>query len=207
MKEKYVIREYRKEDYEISLRLLFQLLNNIFSPFNRFSMEKNISFFRDVDAFPKEGVEGMFVCTLKNEVVGIIMLRFQGQKDYKSKPVLTIKEIGKKYGFFKTRVSKAIIASIAHNVEEDELYLDYIVVDENHRGNGIGKILLDHGLEFAKRKKMYRYTLGVMSNNVGAKKLYELYGFNVVKRNKNPGFVKRRLSAEFDYKMEKKVFL
>ena len=67
---------------------------------------------------------------------------------------------------------------IDHNVLTDikTLYIDDLCVDETVRGQHIGRSLLDHVLEFARKSSCYNVTLNVWSCNANALKFYEKCG-------------------------------
>ena len=56
------------------------------------------------------------------------------------------------------------------------LYIDDLCVDENIRGQKIGKHLYDYVVDFAKSEGCYNVTLNVWSLNDGAMKFYEKCG-------------------------------
>lgn len=56
------------------------------------------------------------------------------------------------------------------------LYIDDLCVDENVRGQHIGKKLYDYVLNFAKQNGCYNLTLNVWNCNEGAMKFYETCG-------------------------------
>ena len=56
------------------------------------------------------------------------------------------------------------------------LYIDDLCVDENRRGQHIGKQLYDYVMKFAKDSGCYNVTLNVWECNPGAKKFYEFCG-------------------------------
>ncbi len=55
-----------------------------------------------------------------------------------------------------------------------------IVVDERFRGQGIGKILMDKVMEFARLNHKEKATLEVAEGNKPAIALYEKFGFNKI---------------------------
>jgi ribosomal protein S18 acetylase RimI-like enzyme len=57
------------------------------------------------------------------------------------------------------------------------LYIDDLCVDENYRGKGIGKMLYNYVLEYAKSNDCFNVTLGVWTGNESAKGFYESLGF------------------------------
>lgn len=56
------------------------------------------------------------------------------------------------------------------------LYIDDLCVDENCRGQHVGKSLYDFVLDFAKKSGCYNVTLNVWTLNEGARKFYEKCG-------------------------------
>ncbi len=67
---------------------------------------------------------------------------------------------------------------IGNNILTDikTLYIDDLCVDENKRGQHIGKQLYDFVISFAKSSGCYNVTLNVWSLNEGAMKFYEKCG-------------------------------
>ena len=57
-----------------------------------------------------------------------------------------------------------------------ELYIDDLCVDENCRGQGIGKEIYKEILRYAKMRGCYNVTLNVWSCNESARKFYESLG-------------------------------
>ncbi len=56
------------------------------------------------------------------------------------------------------------------------LYIDDLCVDENCRGQHVGKQVYDYVIDFAKKSGCYNVTLNVWTLNEGAKKFYEKCG-------------------------------
>ena len=61
-------------------------------------------------------------------------------------------------------------------VEHTTLYIDDICVDENARGQGVGRALYENILAYAREKNAYNVTLNVWSCNSGAMAFYEKLG-------------------------------
>ena len=65
----------------------------------------------------------------------------------------------------------------SHVLEEHTtLYIDDICVEETARGQGVGRALYEHILDFARGKGAYNVTLNVWSCNPGAMAFYEKLG-------------------------------
>lgn len=76
------------------------------------------------------------------------------------------------YGFCMVKVYEKDPVIADHST----LYIDDLCVDENHRGQHIGKAIYQHIVAYAKRRKCHNVTLNVWSCNPGAMKFYESLG-------------------------------
>jgi ribosomal protein S18 acetylase RimI-like enzyme len=74
---------------------------------------------------------------------------------------------------------------LAH-LDEGDFYLAGVAVDEDFRGQGIGSLILDHGIGMAKKRGFRRVVLDVALDNPGAKRLYEKTGFRVFNERSYP---------------------
>ena len=61
------------------------------------------------------------------------------------------------------------------------LYIDDLCVDEDKRGQHIGKKLFEFVKEYAKKHGFYNVTLNVWRDNSGAQKFYEAMGMTTMK--------------------------
>lgn len=95
-------------------------------------------------------------------------------KDYKRPIFVGVDEkehvLGYAFCVFQQHVNDNILTDIK------TLYIDDLCVDENIRGQHIGKQLYEHVLVFAKESGCYNVTLNVWSCNEGAMKFYEKCG-------------------------------
>lgn len=66
-------------------------------------------------------------------------------------------------------------------VDAKTLYIDDLCIDENSRGQHVGKALYDFTLEYAKSIGCYNVTLNVWAKNESAMKFYEAMGLSVQK--------------------------
>lgn len=66
-------------------------------------------------------------------------------------------------------------------VDRKTLYLDDLCVDENIRGGGIGKKILEHIERYAKKSGFNDLTLNVWECNEKARKFYDRMGYAPVK--------------------------
>ena len=63
----------------------------------------------------------------------------------------------------------------------DTLYIDDICVDENARGQSVGRALYRHILDYARERGCYNVTLNVWTCNPGAMRFYEKLGLKPYK--------------------------
>ncbi len=61
------------------------------------------------------------------------------------------------------------------------LYIDDLCVDEAFRGHGIGKVLYDFAVDYARKNGYYNLTLNVWACNPSAQRFYEKCGLAVQK--------------------------
>lgn len=108
-----------------------------------------------------------------------------GQKKYTDQQLLEIinnektpvfvatindKVVGYAFCIFQQHISNNILTDIK------TLYIDDLCVDENTRGQHIGKSLYNHVLNYAKESGCYNVTLNVWTLNQDAMKFYEKCG-------------------------------
>ncbi len=91
-----------------------------------------------------------------------------------NRPVFVCVEDGRVAGYafcvFQQHIGDNILTDIK------TLYIDDLCVDENLRGQHIGKLLYEYVRDFAKQQGCYNLTLNVWALNDGAMKFYEACG-------------------------------
>ena len=65
--------------------------------------------------------------------------------------------------------------------ESQSLYMDDLCVDEDYRGQHVGKALCDYVVAFARERRCYDITLNVWEGNDRAREFYQKMGFGVRK--------------------------
>ena len=73
------------------------------------------------------------------------------------------------------------VQSAASMQKISTLYIDDLCVDADLRGHGIGKVLYDHAVEYARENGYYNLTLNVWACNPSAMRFYEKCGLKVQK--------------------------
>lgn len=92
-----------------------------------------------------------------------------------SKPIFVgVDETGRVLGY----AFCVFVQHVGDNILTDikTLYIDDLCVDEEIRGQHVGKQLYDYVLGFAREQGCYNVTLNVWALNEGAKKFYEACG-------------------------------
>ena len=92
--------------------------------------------------------------------------------------------IKRQYSFFRSLYLYIILNIMKMKLEEYTIRIDSIAVDDQCRGQGIGKILIDKVIEIAKNRGFKEIILEVVNTNPRAKKLYEKMGFKEKKHIK-----------------------
>jgi ribosomal protein S18 acetylase RimI-like enzyme len=96
-----------------------------------------------------------------------------------SKPIIVAEDNGRILGYaFCVMQDHTADLSLTHI---KTLYIDDLCVDENVRGQHVGRTIYEHVLSYAKEKGCYNVTLNVWECNEGARKFYEKCGLKVLK--------------------------
>ncbi len=91
-----------------------------------------------------------------------------------SRPVIVAREDGKVVGYSMCQLKDGHFSkSIA---SRNSLYIDDLCVDESMRGRGVGTILYNAALRYAKEHGCYNLTLNVWELNSSAKAFYSRMG-------------------------------
>jgi [ribosomal protein S18]-alanine N-acetyltransferase len=70
-----------------------------------------------------------------------------------------------------------VIGTAGYTFNGFEGYINNVVIDEEYRNLGLGKVLMQALLDYGKRNGINEYTLEVRVGNVSANRLYESLGF------------------------------
>ncbi len=196
----YILREYQERDYVEVTEVINQLFHPLFSAFVKIPFEKGGQFIRDFKMIGQSKNEGLLVMEAEGKIVGAMKLNAKEMRNESTS--FNLREIIKKYGFFGFLKTIMVSSALQKKISEDELYVDYLVVDKNYRSLGIGTKFLHHGLQKARDLNKKRFTLNVLDNNPRGRVLYERFGFSFVKESKYPRYVRKRLGANADHRME-----
>jgi len=91
-----------------------------------------------------------------------------------TKSIVILAEMGSEFvasGYGQIRESKSYITS------EEHCYLGFIYVKLDYRGTGLSRRIVDMLVDWAKRQGIKHFLLDVYSDNSGAIRAYEKFGF------------------------------
>lgn len=91
--------------------------------------------------------------------------------------------------FYSCSVLKAFVAYYSNDELKQNAFLTLIVVEENSRGEGLGKLLLETSINDLISKGFNNYQLEVEQSNEKAFELYKKYGFQIIKVSKESYFM------------------
>ncbi|ALU28364.1 GNAT family N-acetyltransferase [Myroides odoratimimus] len=116
----------------------------------------------------------------EGELIGVAAYQHNGQCTLNISLSIMIKVYGLIRGLYKMM---QLIMYFPSKRDKDVVYVDAIAVDENFRGLGVGKMLLEEVEKLALEHHARYVSLDVIKENPRAKKLYEQIGFVEVKYN------------------------
>ena len=87
--------------------------------------------------------------------------------------------------FYVLRDNEKLIGYIGSNNICNEVYITNVAVNENYRGKGYGKILVNHLIQQSRLENAFFITLEVRKSNENAIALYEKCGFKLIGERKN----------------------
>ncbi|KAB3532135.1 GNAT family N-acetyltransferase [Alkaliphilus pronyensis] len=123
----------------------------------------------------------------ENKLIGLVGYHVRNQMLISISPWDFIKTFGLLSGFFKAILAHIIFHRKADN--EKQLLMDGIAVDATCRGQGVGTLLFNTLITFAKSEGYESIKLDVIDENPKAKALYERLGFVQKEYKKLPRLV------------------
>jgi ribosomal protein S18 acetylase RimI-like enzyme len=132
------------------------------------------------------GQEHIYVVT-KNELVIGVLLYFGGNHRKLGELKFLFKNLNliDALRFLLIDLKDCLILS---HLKKCDFYLAGVAVDEEFRGQGVGSLILDQGINMARQRGCERVVLDVALDNLGAKRLYERNGFKVFNKRSYPWF-------------------
>ena len=86
---------------------------------------------------------------------------------------------------FVAKIQNQIVGFAGIWISVDDVHITNIVIEQSHRQQGIGSVLLESLLQEAKLTQKASLTLEVNEHNTAAIHLYEKYHFTLLGRRKN----------------------
>lgn len=94
--------------------------------------------------------------------------------------VLKLYEYATIFTYYQGSFLRGFIAYYSNDTLKENAFLTIMIIDENSRGEGIGKLLLESSISDLRNKGFKNYKLEVLKANKNAITLYEKYGFEIV---------------------------
>ncbi len=142
---------------------------------------------------------GYLVAQTGESVSGVIVLKWKGQ-DRLSMPMRWRK--ARKLGLWNAVKTLFGMILLDTSPKAGECYIEHVAVSSEHRGMGIGTMLIEEGERIARRSGLPLYSLYVAESNEGAVRLYQSLGFSIDKRVKS-WLTKRIFGIPVWYRMVK----
>lgn len=175
-----IIRPAKKSDADIVPELMLQAMEEIiFNFIGKNDIEEAIHFLTKFFSEPNNqySFENTFVIEDEEKnIIGSLTAYNGDDLDKLRAPVL--KYMKEHYN---------ITLQPENETEGNEYYLDTVSVSPSHQGQGIGSLLLKHGIEFAKQNGYSQVGLLVDLDNPNAQRLYEKLGFQLGKETQLVG--------------------
>lgn len=133
-------------------------------------------------------------------VIGVAAYQYKGNFTLD----ITLSTMIEVYGLFRGIYKMfSLLSYFPTKREQTTLYIDAIAVDDNYRGQGVGKLLLEELEKIAIENELSTVSLDVIKENIRAKKLYEEVGFEEVKYEELNEVAKNKLGFAGYYYMAK----
>lgn len=145
------------------------------------NLKKQKEIVHDFNLLDLEKNRNIFVAENSTGVQGVLILKIPKLKKRISKPNITLFNIIEKYGIRELIRGLFMNTLFEYKTPENEVYVESLAVSSKARGLGIGSALLEFAEVMARHKKCQTISLQVMKENTGAKRLYERWGYSVIK--------------------------
>lgn len=126
------------------------------------------------------GHENIYLCVSEREITGLLIgYTGKGNREFKTllKLLLTLRL--SEFASYMALTANILHGAYTPDIEEDEFYISVLSVDEEHRGKGIGSLLLTEAVDTAKRANCKSLLLDVYGDNEAARALYGKFGFRL----------------------------
>lgn len=132
------------------------------------------------------GHENIYVVTQNGGVIGVLL--YFGGNHHKLRELKFLFRNLNPVDAFRFLLIDLKDSLILSHLNKCDFYIAGIAVDEEMRGKGVGSLILEEGINMARKRGCGRVVLDVALDNPGAKRLYERMGFKVFNRRSYPWF-------------------
>ena len=115
-----------------------------------------------------------FLIEKHNDVSEGVIIKI-GINDY----ILKIANFATVIPYYNNSNLKGFIAYYANDKLKKNAYLTMIIIDNESRGEGLGKLLLESSISDLVQQGFINYKLEVLKSNYKAIKMYEKFGFKI----------------------------
>ncbi len=177
------IRTFKEADLESVASIIMNSFKSKFKALASLSDYDLIELLKQAGYVERTGFEGYLVAEKDNKVVGVMLLKWEGQKRPKAPPKPGFLKLGRMYGFLNLIKLQLGLSLLEESIDYGECYIEHIAVDPNERGFGIGTQLINYGKDIVENNpSLNKYTLYVAASNISAVQLYQNLGFRVKSR-------------------------
>ena len=203
MRPSVTIRPMTNLDHQQATRIMAAAFGSKMPAMASLSNEAIAEFLSAASIFDEEVLNRHYVACVEGHVAGIMHLETLAEKLQKKTPSKDVLWMLRRFGFLRVFISSISLFFLDNKLAEDEMIVDFIAVDPDYRGQGIGSQLLDYGEAQARQVSgITRITLSVIDENKGARRLYERKGF-VVYKTKHSKVLKIFTGVETSHMLEK----
>jgi ribosomal protein S18 acetylase RimI-like enzyme len=132
------------------------------------------------------GHENIYVVIQKKLVIGVLLYSM-GSHHVLGELKFHLKNLNL-FDTFKFLLIDLKDSMILSHLKKCDFYLAGVAVDKEFRRQGVGSLILDQGINLARKSGCERVVLDVSLDNLGAKSLYEKTGFKVFNKRSYPWF-------------------
>lgn len=180
-----MIRHATPLDAESVAPLIFQAMPDIaYKIIGTIDKEKAISFLKTlfIQKNNQYSHENTFVFEKEGKILGSIVFYSGSKLELLRKPVLDLA-----YQLHKNKVF------LEDETTTGETYIDTLSVNKTAQGKGIGSLLLQHLINYAKKQQLEKLCLLVEISNIKAQKMYKKNGFLAAEKTNLAGGVYLRM--------------
>lgn len=170
------IRQFEKQDFAAVRKIVLQGFKNKFSVLSSLGDKKLLALLTDSNFIPSQSFEGYLVASFEEQILGVMVLKWKGQKRPPSTALSPLRLIIT-YGCMTMVKYYICLALLEEYIDAHTCYVELLAVDEQARGLGIGTALLNRGLLLMEKQPLlHTFSLYVAEGNAAAYRLYTHMG-------------------------------